>query len=80
MAKYKLSFRKSVRKDLRKLPKGAVRRLLTRLEELAEDPYSSACSPITWPDCSRMRLGLYRIVFEVRESNIIVSAVQIDSA
>ena len=79
MAEFKLLFRKSVRKDLRKLPKAGTRRLLKRMEKLSFNPFGENCSPIVAPYCHRLRLGMYRVVYEVREDSILVAAILTDA-
>ena len=72
MAKYKITFKKSVAKDLRNIPKRDVKRILKRIDALAEDPRSSGCIKLSGLDRYRIRLGLYRVIYEIDDSIILV--------
>jgi mRNA interferase RelE/StbE len=66
MASFKVTFKPSVEKDLRKLPKAVVSRLIERAESLAENPFPSASEKLTSTErLYRLRVGDYRIVYEV---------------
>lgn len=66
---YKLSLKPSAEKDLRKLPKGIVQRVLQALEALPTDPFPHQHSKLSGTErLYRLRLGDYRIVYEVDET------------
>lgn len=68
MDSYKLSLKPSAEKDLRKLPKGMVQRVLQALEALPADPFPHQHSKLSGTErLYRLRLGDYRIVYEVDE-------------
>lgn len=77
MAKYKITFKKSVAKDLRNLPKADVKRILNRFDSLAENPRGEGCIRLSGQECYRVRLGLYRIIYEVRDEELIVQVVKV---
>ncbi len=43
MAKYKITFKKSVAKDLRSIPSLDVKRILNKIDSLATDPRAEGC-------------------------------------
>jgi mRNA interferase RelE/StbE len=66
MASYKVIFKPSVEKDLRSLPRPAVRRVLERAEALSENPLPRGSLKLTGAEQSyRIRVGDYRIVYTV---------------
>ncbi len=77
MASYRLLFKKSVARDLRKLPARHVAAILRRIDELAENPRARGCKKLAGGDYYRVRLGSYRIVYEVRDRGLIVQVVRV---
>ncbi len=77
MARYSLRFKKSAAKDLRSIPKQDVRRILNRLEALAEDPRPSGVEKLSTQELYRIRQGRYRILYEIQDDVLIVIVVKI---
>lgn len=77
MAKYKLLVKKSVSKDLRSLPKLDVRKILQRIDALAEDPRPSGSKKLTGQEFYRIRQGAYRIVYEILDGQLIVHVIKV---
>lgn len=63
---FRIEWKKSTRKDLRKLPPGAVARVLDAVEALAQNPFPHGVEKLSGSEHAyRMRLGDYRVVYEV---------------
>lgn len=77
MASYELVFKKSVAKDLRSIPKKDVARILQRIEALRDDPRGEGCLKLSAQERYRVRQGVYRIVYEIRENDLVVMVVKI---
>lgn len=77
MAKYNISFKASVAKDLRAIPKQDVSRILNRINALAENPRADGCIKLSGNDCYRVRQGLYRIVYEIQDDRLVVVVIKI---
>ena len=77
MEKYKLLFKKSVTKDLRSLPKGDVKKILSRINLLVEDPRGKGCKKLSGHDFYRVRQGVYRIVYEIVDANLVVHVIKV---
>ncbi len=77
MASYELVFKKSVAKDLRSIPKKDVARILKRIEALRDDPRGEGCIKLSAQERYRIRQGVYRIVYEIREHELIVMVVKV---
>ena len=76
MASYKLLFRKSVARDLRSVPQRDLKRILTRLQALAEDPRPQGREKLSGQESYRIRRGVYRIIYEVSDSVVTVTVVK----
>lgn len=77
MVSYRLAFKASVAKDLRRLPKAEVARLLRRIEQLAEDPRPPGCEKLSGQQRYRVRQGVYRIVYEIEDDRLTVIVVKV---
>jgi len=77
MAKYKLVFKKSVSKDLRNIPKTDVKKILKRVDILAENPRADGCIKLCGQQLYRARQGLYRIIYEIKDNELIVSVIKV---
>jgi mRNA interferase RelE/StbE len=77
MASYELVFRKSVAKDLRRVPNDDVARILERIRSLADDPRPAGCEKLSSLERYRIRQGVYRIVYEVLDHKLVVLVVKI---
>lgn len=77
MAKYKITFKKSVTKDFRSIPKKDVIKILQCIEWLAEDPRAEGCIKLSGQENYRVRQGLYRIVYEIRDDVLVINVIKI---
>ena len=77
MAKYSLAFKKSVAKGLRNIPRKDVKRILECIERLREDPRAEGCIKLSGQECYRVRQGLYRIIYEIQDSRLIILVVKV---
>jgi len=72
MEKYRLSFKKSVAKDLRDIPNKDVKRILKSIEILCENPRADGCIKFSGQERYRVRQGVYRIVYEIQDTELII--------
>lgn len=77
MAKYKIIFKKSVAKDLRAIPNQDVARILSRIDQLAENPRAEGCIKLTGRESYRVRQGIYRIIYDIRDGVLVVNVVKV---
>ncbi len=77
MASYSLRFKRSVTKDLRAFPRQDIARILKRIERLAEDPRGPGCEKLSGQERYRLRQGIYRILYEIRDDVLVVTVVKI---
>ncbi len=77
MAKYSLVFKKSVAKDLRNIPKKDIKRILKCVELLCSDPRATGCIKLSGQERYRVRQGVYRVIYEIHETKLIVMVVKV---
>ena len=77
MAVYKLFFKKSVQKDFDAIPKKDLKRILKRIEALAEDPRPPGCEKLTGQKRYRLRQGRYRIVYSIQDDELTIWIVKV---
>jgi mRNA interferase RelE/StbE len=72
-----LRFKRSIAKDLRGISKKDIRRILKRIEILAEDPRPGGCEKLTDQERYRIRQGQYRILYEIQDDVLPVVVVKV---
>jgi mRNA interferase RelE/StbE len=77
MAAYKLFFKKSVKKDFDAIPKKDLKRILKRIETLAENPRPTGCEKLTGHERYRLRQGRYRILYSIQDDALTVWVVKV---
>lgn len=66
MEPFKIQWRSSTKKDLRRLPAEAVARIVAAVEQLAEEPFPHGSEKLSGSERTyRIRVGDYRVVYEV---------------
>ena len=77
MASYSLAFKKSVAKDLRSIPNKDVKRILNRINSLRGNPRAEGCVKLSNREKYRVRQGVYRIVYEIQDTELIILVVKV---
>ena len=66
-------------KDLRGIPNQDVKRILSRIDDLAENPRGQGCLELSGQDRYRVRWGYYRIIYEIVDDRLVVVVVKVGS-
>jgi len=77
MAEYKIFFKKSVEKDFKVIPKNDLKKILKRIEGLAEDPRPQACEKLSEQQKYRLRQGRYRILYSIQDDELTIWVVKV---
>ena len=77
MAEYKIFFRLSVLKDLDRITKKDLKRIMKRIESLADDPRPSGHEKLSGQDKYRIRQGNYRIIYSIQDEDLTVWIVKV---
>jgi mRNA interferase RelE/StbE len=75
---YEVYLEHAAEKDLKKLPVQDFYRVITHVKSLAENPRPSGCRKITGSKHDwRIRVGDYRIIYEINENSHVVKVMKI---
>lgn len=78
MASYRIEWRRATKKDLRRIDREAVKRIVSAVEELATNPYPPGCQKLAGSDFAfRIRIGDYRVLYEVFDGMLVVEVVRV---
>ena len=77
MANYDLRIKPSAAKELEALQTKDRRRIVSKIQNLADEPRPQGCEKLTGQDRFRLRQGKLRILFEVDDGQEIVTVVKI---
>ena len=77
MESYRLLFKRSVARDLRAIPAADLDRLLARIADLAGNPRPPGCQKLSAQERYRLRVGRYRVVYEIRDRELVVLVVKV---
>jgi mRNA interferase RelE/StbE len=77
MASFEVIFKQSVAKDLRQLPKKDIKKILRRIEALRKEPRPPSVEKLSGQEKYRIRQGMYRILYEIRNNELIIVVVKV---
>jgi mRNA interferase RelE/StbE len=73
MADYAVTFTRSARKELQRLPAAAVELVFPRIAELAKQPRPAGCRKLEAEDkLWRIRIGDYRVIYSIDDKSRVV--------
>lgn len=75
---YDIVVKRSVLKDIRRIPKTILGQIQERIAALAHEPFPSGAEAIEgYHHCYRIRIGQYRVLYEVASTVRIVTIIRI---
>jgi mRNA interferase RelE/StbE len=78
MASYKIEWKNSAYKELQKLPRPMILKVVAAVHDLSSNPYPSGVKKLVGSEYSyRIRLGDYRVVYEVFENRLVIEIVRV---
>lgn len=78
MASYRIEWKQSAQKELRKLPSQARRRILAAVDGLKEDPYPPGSKKLVGVEQAyRIRVGDYRVVYRIFASVLCLEIIRV---
>jgi mRNA interferase RelE/StbE len=76
-ASYSLQIKKSAEKELRRIPKADLRRIVARIGTLAADPRPPGSEKLFNEDVYRIRQGDHRILYSIDDDRGVVMVIKI---
>lgn len=77
MARYKIEFKQSAAKEVKKLPAQVAKRVIYIIGTLAENPRPATARKLTGHELYRIRVGSYRIVYAIEEDQLVIYIVKV---
>ena len=77
MANYKIEIKKSATKEIARLPKNILKRVLTKIQSLSNEPRPSGCKKLTADEKYRVRVGDHRILYSIEDGKLVVYVVKV---
>ena len=74
---YSLEILRSAQKALGKIARQDQDRIISAVEALAADPRPAGCKKLSGRPAWRIRVGSYRVIYEVQDEKLLVLVVQI---
>ena len=77
MEKYKLQIKKSAEKELRKIPKRELIKIINKIQNLSEDPHPVGSIKISNQEKYRLRIGNYRVLYKVEDNILTIFIIKV---
>jgi len=77
MENYKIEIKKSAAKEIRKLPKNDINRIVEKIQMLGSDPRPSGCKKLSGDEKYRIRIGTYRILYSIHDNKLVIFIVKV---
>ncbi len=77
MVNYKIEIKRSAVKEIKKLPLRDLKKILVKISELASNPRSYGCMKLSADEKYRVRVGVYRILYEIKDKLLIIIVVKV---
>lgn len=77
MARFRILIKPSAVKEIEAIPERDRTRIVYRIQGLAENPRPHGCEKLSMQDRYRIRQGKYRVLYEIRDPEVIVVVVKV---
>jgi mRNA interferase RelE/StbE len=77
MESYKIEIKKSAAKEIENLPSVVLKRVVTHIQELGNDPRPVGYKKLSGDEKYRIRVGDYRILYEIEDEVVTVYVVKV---
>ena len=77
MAKYRIDIKKSAVKEISKLLKKDLKRILKEIESLANNPRPFGAIKLSGDEKYRLRAGNYRILYQIFDDKLVIIVVKV---
>ncbi len=77
MANYKIFIKPSAAKELKRLPQKDLKRIISKIQSLSQEPRPQGCEKLSAQERYRLRQGNYRIVYSIEDEKLVVYVVKV---
>lgn len=77
MVNYKIEIKKSAAKEIESLPSVILKRVITHIQDLVNDPRPIGCKKLSGDEKYRIRVGNYRILYEIEDEIVTVYVIKV---
>jgi len=78
MASYRIEWKSSASKELRKLPKQIIEKIIAAVDGLAKDPRPSDVRKLTATEnVYRIRVGDYRVIYNIFDKRLVIEIIRV---
>ena len=77
MESYKIEIKKSAVKELSKLPKKELTKIVDKIQSLSDEPRPDGCKKLSGDEKYRIRIGSYRVLYSIEDDVLIVYVVKV---
>ena len=74
---YRIEFHPRARRELAKLPKMIAERIANAIDDLEFNPRPHGCKKLAGRDAWRIRIGDYRVIYQIHDGRLFVLVVRI---
>jgi mRNA interferase RelE/StbE len=75
---YEVEITPAAKRQIKKLPNDVQQKVVAKLEELVFEPRPDGVTKLQgWDNLYRVRLGKYRIIYEIQDSLLLVTVVKV---
>ncbi len=75
--RFQIEILRSAQKSLSQIQSQDQERIIEAIRSLADEPRPHGCKKLSGRDAWRIRVGNYRVIYEIRESKLVVLIVDI---
>ena len=77
MGKYRIYIKPAAVKELQKIPKPDVNKIIEKIRSLSSNPRPPGCEKLSADEKYRVRQGRYRIVYSIEDDQLVVFIIKI---
>jgi mRNA interferase RelE/StbE len=74
---YKIEIDRAAKRQLKKIPRSMLQQIVAAIDALALDPRPQGAAKLKASDFYRVRVGDYRIIYEIQDKHLIILVVSV---
>ena len=74
---YTIDILRSAQKSLSRINRQDQERIIAAIEDLTEEPRPSGCKKLTGRSAWRIRIGNYRVIYEIQDDRLVITVLNI---